>query len=869
MEFRKVLTLRGPNVWARFPVLEVWVDLKELKDSPSDSLPGFNERLMAWLPTMIEHRCSVGTRGGFFERLRRGTYQAHILEHVTLELQSLAGHPVGYGRARETSEEGVYKVAIEYDEEELGIACLHAARELCHAAVHDLPYDVKAELAKLRALANEVCLGPSTRAIVNAARVRRIPVRRLNRESLVQLGHGARARRILAAETDETSAIAESIAQDKDLTKTLLRSVGVPVPEGRAVKSADDAWEAALEIGVPVVVKPRYGNQGRCVATNLVQRDQVVAAYENAAKEFSNIMVEKWASGEDHRLLVVGGKVVAASRRVPPRVVGDGVRTVRQLVDLVNQDPRRGDDHANALTKIALDPIALAVLAEQGLEPDSVPAEGRVVAIRRNANLSTGGTAVDVTDNVHPELAARAVEAAQVIGLDIAGVDIVAPEISQPGGVVVEVNAGPGLRMHVDPSIGTPRPVGEAIVESLFPNNQSGRIPIVGVTGTNGKTTTTRLIARLVKETGRIVGMTSTDGIYIDGRRIDNGDCSGPQSAKAVLLNPKVDAAVFEIARGGILREGIGFDHCDVAVVTNIGAADHLGLAWIETPEQMAVIKRCVVETVTENGWAVLKADDPLVAGMAEYCKGSIVYFARDPDHPVIVAHRAAGGRAVFARGGRIVFALGNEETPLMELAQVPLTLGGKVGFAVENALAAVAAGWVLGIDHDVLRGALEAFQPDFDMVPGRFNVLEYKGSTVVLDYGHNVSALEALVEAIGSFPHAQRTIVYSAAGDRRDEDMIRQGQILGASFDRVILFEDHYRRGREVGEIMARFQEGLARGTRVCQTIGIHGAVKAMQAALDLAGPGHLIVIQGDEIDESVAFMRKVVESHLLVPVA
>ncbi len=600
MEFRKVLVLSGPNYWANFPVLEGWLDLGLLKESPSDILPGFNERLMTWLPTMIEHRCSEGCRGGFFERLRRGTYQGHIIEHVALELQSLAGTEVGFGRTRETTEPGVYKVAVEYQDEALGKAALQAALQLCLAAVYDRPFDVAAEVARLRAIYEDSRLGPSTGAIVAAAHARGIPTRRLNSGSLLQFGHGSRQRRILASETDRTGAIAESIAQDKQLTRTLLRAVGAPVPEGRPVADAEDAWAAALEIGMPVVVKPQYGNQGRGVATNLTTREQILAAYAAAREEESTIMVEQFAPGLDYRLLVVGDRVVAAARREPAHVVGDGAHSISELVDAVNLDPRRTDGHSNVLSKIHLDAVALQVLTSQEMTPESVPAAGSRVLIRRNANLSTGGTATDVTEMVHPDVAARAVEAARMVGLDVAGIDVVATDISRPledqRGVIVEVNAAPGLRMHLEPSSGMSRPVGEAIVATMFAEGETGRIPIVAVTGVNGKTTTTRFISHILRGTGRRVGMTCTEGVFIDGRRLQSGDCSGPQSALSVLMNPNVDAAVLETARGGILRAGLGFDRCDVAVVTNIGEGDHLGLSDIDTLEKLARVKRVIVE---------------------------------------------------------------------------------------------------------------------------------------------------------------------------------------------------------------------------------------------------------------------------------
>jgi cyanophycin synthetase len=862
MELRKVLALRGPNIWANFPVLEAWVDLGDLNDSPSNLLPGFNERLTTWLPSLVEHRCSTGQRGGFIDRLRQGTYLAHILEHVAIELQSLAGTPVGFGRARETSQEGVYRVVVQYKEESLARECLATAHQLCLAAVHDRPFDVAAEVKRLELMAQEVCLGPSTGSIVRAAEHRGIPVRRLSSGSLVQLGHGCKQRRICTAETDRTGAIAESIAQDKDLTRELLSQVGVPVPKGRPVNDAEDAWDAAQEIGVPVVVKPQYGNQGRGVITNLTTREQIMTAYAAAKQEGRSIMVERFAPGDDYRVLVVGNKMVAAARREPAHVIGDGTSTIRQLVDEVNRDPRRSDDHATVLTKIKLEPIALALLAEQGYAPDAVPPSGQRVLIRRNANLSTGGTANNVTDAVHPDVAARAIEAAQVIGLDIAGVDIVACDISRPleeqGGVIVEVNAGPGLRMHLQPSAGTPRPVGEAIIDHLFPEGQTARIPIVAVTGVNGKTTTTRFIAHILRSLGRRVGMTCTDGIYVDERRIDTGDCSGPASATAVLMNPTVEAAVLETARGGILRAGLGFDRCDVSVVTNIGEGDHLGLSDVETLDKLAAVKRTIVEATATTGATVLKANDPLVVAMARYARAPVIYFALDGEVPAIVAHRQAGGRAIFVRHGMVILAEGEVEIPLVALDNVPLAYGGRIGFQVENTLASAAAAWALGIPRDAIRAGMESFAADSQKVPGRFNLLEIRGATVIVDYGHNVSALAALIEAIEQFPHERRTIVYSAAGDRRDCDMIRQGELLGEAFDRVLLYEDHYLRGRAEGDIMRLFRQGLENGRRACEVQNFQGNIKAIECALREAQPGELLVLQADMIDETMNFLAK-----------
>jgi len=867
MEIRKVWALRGPNIWASFPVLEAIVDLGPFKDSPSDSLAGFNDRLMSWVPSLVEHRCSVGERGGFFKRLIDGTYPAHILEHLAIELQCLAGSQVGFGKARETSEPGVYRVIVRYREEGLGRAALETAQRLFLSAVHDHPFDVDAEVKRLRSLLHEVQLGPSTRSIVDAAHARGIPTSRLNTGSLVQLGWGCRARRVWTAETDQTSAIAETIAQDKELTRRLLRTVGVPAPEGRTVEDAEDAWKAAQEIGGPVVVKPQYGNQGRGVTTNLTTREQILKAYEAARAEESTVLVESFAPGDDYRLLVIGGKLIAAARREPAQVLGDGQHSVAELVELENNDPRRGDDHATALSKIRIDAIGLAVLAEQGLSPEAVPPQGMQVLIRRNANLSTGGTAADVTDRVHPQVAARAIEAARVIGLDIAGIDIVATDVGRPleeqGGVIVEVNAGPGLRMHIEPSAGKPRPVGDAIVSTLFGTGENGRIPLAAVTGTNGKTTTTRCIAHILQSIGRHVGMTCTEGIYIDRRRIETGDCSGPQSARTVLANPKVEAAVLEIARGGVLREGLGFDQCDVAVVTNIGEGDHLGLAGIDTLEDMALVKRTAVDVVTPEGYAVLKADDPYTAGMAKHCRGSVIFFAQDPAHPVLAEHRAQGNRVAYVADRNLVLATGNTVEMQLPLVDIPVTRQGRVGFMIENALASAAAVWGLGVSLDDIRAGLQSFSSEADMVPGRFNVVSVGGATVIMDYGHNVSALEALIEAIAAFPHERRAVVYSAAGDRRDEDMIRQGQILADAFDRVVLYEDQYKRGRADGEIMQLLRTGLAGGTRVKEITGFQGANRAVEVALESIRPGDLLLLQADVIEDTLVFVRNYLANH------
>ena len=866
MQLTRIRALRGPNIWSRHTALEVGVDLGPANVAVSE-IPGFEARLRDLLPDMLSGvQWAAADLGG---ATAESATLAHVLERVAMALQKGARVPVSFSKTTATHEEGVFKVIVEYREEDVARAAVEAAVQIIDAVLAERSFAVDATVKQLRSQDEDLRLGPSTGAIVRAAEARGIPTRRLNSGSLVQLGWGSRQRRILAAETDRTSAIGESIAQDKELTKLLLRSVGVPVPAGGPVKDADEAWEMAQEVGLPAVVKPQHGNQGRGVAVNLTTREQVLAAFQAARAEGSSVLVERFAQGADHRLLVVGDRMIAAARRDPPRVQGDGKSTVAELVAVVNADPLRGEDHSTSLSKMLLDAIGLAVLAGQGYTPDSIPVAGAQVLLRQNGNLSTGGSATDVTDRVHPEVAARAVDAARVVGLDVAGVDVICRDISRPlqeqGGIVVEVNAAPGLRMHLDPSIGKPRPVGEAIVSTMFPPGENGRIPLVAVAGTNGKTTTVRMVGHILKAFGRHVGMACTDGIYIDDRRIDTDDCSGPRSARAVLFNPRVDAAVLETARGGILREGLGFDMCDVAIVTNIGEGDHLGMAGIETTEQLAVVKRTIVENVAPTGAAVLNAADSMTVAMAPYCPGSVIFFARDPQHPLIVAHRARGGRAVIVRNETVVLAEGSREQRVTSLGAVPLTRDGKIGFQVDNVLAATAAGWSVGVPCEVMRAALATFTSDTRSTPGRFNVLDYEEATIVVDYGHNADALVALIDAIGRMPHDRRLVVYTAAGDRRDVDIIRQAEIIGNGFDHVIIYEDKCTRGRPDGEVVSLMHRGLARGTRAAEIIETRGEQHAIEAGLRMLLPGDLILVQIDQVDPSLAFIEQFVAAHRL----
>ena len=851
MEVTRVRALRGPNLWSHHTSVEAIVTCTPEEESIR-ALAGFESRLSALFPEIWPLQPT-----GHDDTIPL----AQVLEVAALALQAQAGCPVTFSRSTATIERGVYQVVVEYSEEDVGRLALELAEQLCLAARDDQPFDLEGALTRLRDLDEDVRLGPSTGSIVHAAVARGIPFRRLTEGSMVQFGWGSRQRRIQAAEIDATGAIAESIAQDKELTKKLLDAAGVPVPLGRAVSDPDDAWAAALEVGLPVVIKPKDGNQGKGVTVNVTTREQLDAGFAAASEFREDIMVEKYLPGHDYRLLVIGNKLVAAARRDPPHVAGDGVHTVRQLVEEINKDPRRGSGHGTSLTKIRFDDIALASLAKQGYDADSVPPKGQRVTLRNNANLSTGGSATDVTDDVHPDVAARAIAAAHMVGLDICGVDLVCDSVLKPiedqHGGIVEVNAAPGLRMHISPSFGKGRAVGEAIMDTLYGPGDDGRIPVVAVTGTNGKTTTVRLIAHLLASAGLRTGMTNTDGVYIQGRRIDSGDCSGPRSARNVLMHPDVDAAVFETARGGLLREGLAFDRCQVAVVTNIGAGDHLGLNYITTLEDLAVLKRVIVQNVAPGGMAVLNAADPIVAGMAENTRGEVTYFAQDASLPLMQKHRAKGGRIVYVDHGYLVAVQGAHEERIA-LTEVPITRGGVVGFQVENTMASVAAAWATGLAWDTIRLGLRTFVGESDNAPGRFNVFDYRGATVIADYGHNPDAIQALVNAVEAMPAKRRSVVISGAGDRRDDDIRDQTRILGKAFDDVLLYEDQCQRGRTEGEVVALLREGLQGAARTTHVDEIRGEFVAIDRALARLQPGDLALILIDQVDEALAHIGK-----------
>jgi len=857
------------------------LDLETLEDYPSNKIPGFVPALLAGVPSLQEHGCSYGEPGGFVRRLEDGTWFGHIAEHVALELQCLAGTPVTYGKTRTAGRDGVYHVIVSFEEERVGRrACELALAYLCSILPKDFPdhrapVDLSKEVDELARLAERVALGPSTRSIVEEGKRRGIPTLRLNDQSLVQLGWGVHQQRIQATVTSKTSHIGVEIAQDKDLTANLLGRAGLPTPRHERAYDADEAVEIAERLGYPVVVKPMDLSHGRGVALNLTDGASVRDAFEKAYELSSYVLVEEFFEGNDHRVLVIGDRVVAVSERVPGHVVGDGKATIAELVLRVNADPRRGVGHEKVLTRIEFDHQAERLMSLAGYTKDSVLAAGQHFALRSTGNLSTGGTAVDRTDVIHPDNVDIAMRAAKVVGLDVAGIDIVCPDISrslrEQRGCIVEVNAAPGFRMHIAPTEGKPRNVAAPVIDSLFPGTVAaprggsgtarGRIPLAAITGTNGKTTTSRMVAHILKMSGKKVGLTTTDGIYVDGERVLKGDMTGPWSARVVLTDPTLEAAVLETARGGILREGLGWDRCDVGCVLNV-SADHLGLRGVDTVEDMAFIKRLVVEVTHDDGTSVLNADDPLVRDMAEKAAGQLMWFTRDPKNELVREHVRNGGRAAGieqgVNGEMLTLYDGERHMPLIWSHLIPATLEGKAKFNVENALAAAAVAFSLGVSLEHIRQGLRTFATSFFQAPGRCNVFDEHPFRVIVDYGHNPAAMAAMAELVVNMRRKRAIGILGAAGDRRNEDILELGRVAAGGFDFVIVKEDPDRRGRPVGEAASIVAEGLVQGGLANERFVIDvEEPDAIDRGLAMAEPGDLLVIFADD---AAAAWKKVI---------
>lgn len=858
MKILETRVMKGPNYWSirRHKLIVMRLDLEDLENWPTDKIEGFADRLEEAIPSLYEHRCSEDFRGGFFKRVRQGTWMGHVVEHIALELQTLAGLDTGFGRTRETKTPGVYNVVYSYLEEKTGIYAGEVAVAFCMALFNKEPFDLSPHIQRMKEIRERERLGPSTGSIVEEAIKRDIPYIRLNKNSLVQLGWGINQRRIQATIASTTSNIAVEIACDKEETKNLLNQLNIPCPKGDSAYDEEDLQRIIRRIGFPVVIKPINGNHGRGSTMNIKTWEEAVAALRKA-KEISRwCIVEQYVEGYDYRLLVVNYKFVAAAMRKPAAVTGDGVHTIAQLVEIVNRDPRRGYGHENVLTTIKIDDHTLRLLEMMGLNPNSVPEAGREIYLKSTANLSTGGTATDVTEIVHSYNIFTAERIARLVGLDICGIDIMSPDISKAmtdnRGVVLEVNAAPGFRMHLAPSEGIARNVAEPVVDMLFPAGAQGRIPIVAITGTNGKTTTTRLCAHIAKMMGYKVGFTTSDGIYIHNRMLEKGDCTGPLSTKFVLMDPTVDYAVLECARGGILKAGLGFDQCDYAIVTNV-TADHLGLKDIDTVEEMAKVKSVLPETVHKNGYAILNADDDLVFNMQKTLDCKVALFSMDEHNQRIIDHCNRGGIAAVLENGWITILKGNWKLRVEKVVNIPLTFDGRAVFMIQNILPATLCGFLQNFRIEDMKLALQTFIPGPVTTPGRMNVFKFRNFEVLVDFAHNPDGFNAISKYLEKVTLSPKVGVIAAAGDRRDDDIRELGRIAAKSFDEIIIRQDKNLRGRTDLEIMNLLKDGINDINPNIPTICINPEADSIQYVIENAKAGSHITILSDVIAEAL----------------
>ena len=842
------------------------LDLEEMEQRPTNTITGFLDRLKAMFPTMYEHRCSVGEPGGFFQRVEEGTWMGHVIEHIALEIQTLAGMDVGFGRTRGYGEEGVYNVVFDYIEEKVGRYAAKVSVKIAEALTAGEAYDLAADIQEMRELREAERLGPSTGSIIEEAEGRGIPWIRLNRYSLCQLGYGANQKRIQATVTSQTSSIAVELACDKEDTKFLLEQAEVPIPKGQIIRTEEGLKEAVAYVKYPLVVKPISGNHGRGITTNILNWEDARVAFEAAKRVSRSVIVEKYVEGDDYRLLVINYKMVAAAKRTAAHVVGDGKSTIRQLIDVVNADPRRGYGHEKVLTQIDVNDLTMGILEGLGLTLESVPPEGEFIKLKDTANLSTGGTAEDVTDIVHPYNVFMVERIAKIIGLDICGVDIMTTNIGQPlpdtGGAVLEVNAGPGFRMHLSPAEGLPRNVAGSVIDMLYPPGSTARIPIVAVTGTNGKTTTTRLIAHMVKMKGYKVGYTTSDGVYIQNRLLMAGDCTGPASTEFVLKDPTVDFAVLECARGGLLRAGLGFKNCDVGIVTNV-AADHLGLKGIHTIEQLAKVKGVVPETVLPDGYAILNADDELVHGMRRALSCNVALFSMDEKNPNIRRHARRGGLYALYENGFITICRGEWKMRITKAVNVPLTFDGRAAFMIQNVLPAVLAGFVRGFAIEDIKVAIESFIPSPSQTPGRLNLFTFKDFQVMLDYAHNAAGLRALQKLVEKMEGKPKVGIVAGIGDRRVEDNNEIGRVAAMMFDEIIIRQDKHLRGRTAEELIAMVDDGIKSVAPDKPVTIIPSEKEAIIHAMKNAKKGSLIVLSSDVVPDALNLVMQFKEEE------
>lgn len=853
MQILDIKVMRGPNYWSirRHKLIQMRLDLEQLEESPTNKIVGFGERLQKMFPTMHSHRCSIGTPGGFFQRVEEGTWMGHVIEHIALELQTLAGMACGFGRTRSTGKHGVYNVVFSYMEEKAGIYTAKASVRIAEALIAGYDYDLATDIQNLREIREEERLGPSTGCIVDEAIARGIPYIRLNRHSLVQLGYGVNQKRIRATIASTTGSIAVDIACDKEETKNLLEAAQIPVPRGRIVYSEEGLKEALERINYPIVTKPVDGNHGKGATTNITNWEDAVKGLEAAKKYSRGVIVEKFITGQDHRVLVINYKFVAAAIRKPASVIGDGKSTIQQLIDKTNEDPRRGYGHEKTLTQIKVDDFTLDMLVKANLTLQSVLPSGEELYLKPTANLSTGGTATDVTDMVHPDNIFMCERIARIIGLDICGIDIMAENLTEPvsetGGAILEVNAAPGFRMHIDPAEGIPRNVAEPVIDMLYPPGSSARIPIIAVTGTNGKTTTTRLMAHMVKTMGYKVGYTTTDGVYIQNQLMMRGDCTGPVSAEFVLKDPTVDFAVLESARGGILRSGLGFHNCDIAIVTNI-AEDHLGLQDIDTVEQLTRVKAVVPASVLPNGYAILNADNKYAVSMAKECVCKIAYFSMDENNPIIKEHINKGGLAAVYENGYVTICKGTWKIRIEKAVNIPLTFGGRATYNIANVLPTLLAGFVRDFKIEDMRVALQTFIPGPVQTPGRMNIFRFKNFELMVDYAHNTAGFEAIGEMLSKID-ANHVGVIAGVGDRRDEDTIALGRQAAKMFSEIVIRQDKNLRGRTEDEIIELITRGIREVDPNKKVTSFKRETDAIDFAIKNARKGTFLTICSDVV--------------------
>jgi cyanophycin synthetase len=869
MKILDIKVMRGPNYWSirRKKLIVMRLDIEDLENKPTNKIDGFEERLQLMFPTMIEHRCSEGVKGGFFLRVREGTWMGHVIEHIALEIQTLAGMDCGFGRTRGTGETGVYNVVFSYMEEKVGLYAAKAAVQIAQALVDGEPYDLEKDIIMMREMREAVRFGPSTGSIVEEAVARDIPFIRLNNQSLVQLGYGKNQVRFRATMTDRTSSIAVDLAGNKEETKRMLQEAAIPVAKGLSITGQDEIQTAIDRIGFPLVFKPLDGNHGKGASINIKTAEDCEAAFHHAKSYSRKIIVEKFVEGFDFRVLVIDHKFIAAALREPAHVVGDGKATIAELIEKENHDPRRGYGHENVLTEISVDKETTDQLAKKNHTLDTILPAGEKCYLKGTANLSTGGTSTDVTDIVHPDNIFIFERISRIIGLDICGIDIMASNLSEPleatGGVVLEVNAAPGFRMHLAPANGLPRNVAAPVIDMLYPPGKSCRIPIIAITGTNGKTTTTRLIAHIAKGMGYRVGFTTSDGIYVGNSMLMKGDTTGPISAEFILKDPTVEFAVLETARGGILRAGLGFSQCDIAVVTNI-QPDHLGLADIHTVEDMAKVKSVVVQSVKINGYAVINADNAQCVTIGKNAACQVAWFSMDEMNPVVTEHCKKGGIAAIYENGYITIKKGDWKFRVEKVTKIPLTFGGRVTFMIYNAMAATLASYVYGFKVDDIRTSLETFIPSSAQTPGRMNIFNFKDYTVMIDFAHNADGFRGIKEFLSTVDSPYKIGIITGTGDRRDDDIRDLGRIASEMFDHIIIRQDKFLRGRQAEDIVRLLVEGIREKYPDKSYEYIPKEVEALRHAFSIAKPGTFITALSDVIDNAIDVVESYMEEEL-----